>query len=175
MRNSSARSASHSQTITTRQPSLVKTRLLDLSLLALPPSFVIQNLRLFVGVVQFLQPRCRCQKQPWTKMTVLCLAITISGRPGSFFPCSRNRYPMRCSRLLTTLSGVVSLPRMRDMFHERRALVRRSLFTGWSLTARARRREGLLARLPCPRHAAGCSLVGFPHFFARPLSPVRSR
>jgi Tol biopolymer transport system component len=34
----------------------------------------------FVGVVQFLQTECRCQKQPWTKMAVLNFGSTMSGR-----------------------------------------------------------------------------------------------
>src|SRR5687767_2781751 len=37
---------------------------------------------------------------------------------------------MRCSSERTIFSGVVSLPRMRDMFHERRSFVSLSLFTG---------------------------------------------
>src|SRR5262245_11076241 len=46
--------------------------------------------------------------------------------------CRRKRKPSRCSRERTIFSGVVSLPRMRDMFQLRRAAVSRSLpfFTG---------------------------------------------
>ena len=46
---------------------------------------------------------------------------TTSGRPGSFRPCRRNLYPMRCNRLRTSISGFVSLPRIRPMFQLRRS------------------------------------------------------
>jgi hypothetical protein len=41
--------------------------------------------------------------------------------------CSRKRKPSRCSSERTRFSGVVSLPRMRLMFHERRSRESRSL------------------------------------------------
>ena len=43
--------------------------------------------------------------------------------------CRRERNPILCSSERTIFSGIVSLPRMRLMFQERRSLVSRSLFT----------------------------------------------
>lgn len=57
-------SVSHSHTTTTRHPSFRNARTCTLSLAAFPSSFSTQKLLLFVGVVQFLHPLCRCQKQP---------------------------------------------------------------------------------------------------------------
>src|ERR1041385_1430099 len=45
---------------------------------ALPSSLASHDSRRFVGVVQFLHPECRCQKQPWTKTAVLCLGRRMS-------------------------------------------------------------------------------------------------
>lgn len=70
-------------------------RACTLSLAEFPSSFFIQNSRRFVGVVQFLQPRCLCQKQPCTNTTVRYRGSTTSGRPGNFFPWSLNLYPSR--------------------------------------------------------------------------------
>ena len=67
----------------------------------------------------YLQPLWRCQKQPWTKMTVLYLGSTISGLPGRSFRCRRNLYPMRCSKDLTFISGFVSRFFICDMFQLR--------------------------------------------------------
>jgi hypothetical protein len=76
-------------------------------------------------------------------------------------PCAGAREHPVAVALATAFSGEVSLPRMRLMFQERRALVRRSLFTGWSLTARAGRREGLLATEGHRLHGyAGRELAG---------------
>jgi hypothetical protein len=47
--------------------------------------------------------------------------------------CRRKRYPILCSSERTIFSGVVSLPRMRDMFHERCCFDKRSRFTAGSL------------------------------------------
>src|SRR5687767_14488378 len=83
--------SSHSQTITDFHPSLRSARRCTLSRAALPVSFSSQNSRRFVGVVQFLHPLWRCQKQPWTKITVLYFGRTISGLPGRFLTCRRKR------------------------------------------------------------------------------------
>lgn len=125
-RSSPARCALHSHTTTTLQPASLKAAWFRRSRAAFPSNFSTQKARLLLGVVQFLHPRCRCQKHPWTKTTVLYFGMTMSGRPGSPLPCRRNRYPIRCNRLRTIISGVVSFPRIRLMFQLRRALLSRS-------------------------------------------------
>ena len=131
----SALSVSHSHTTSTFHPSLRRARRLTLSRAALPSSFANHQSRRLVGLVQFLHFLCRCQKQPCTRTTVLCFGSTTSGRPGSFFPCSRNLYPILCSSERTTFSGVVSFPRMRLMFQLRRVLVSRSRIQAYSPVA----------------------------------------
>jgi hypothetical protein len=44
-----------------------------------------QNARRVFGVVAFLHPGCRCQKQPWTKITLLMDGMQMSGVPGNDF------------------------------------------------------------------------------------------
>lgn len=117
---------SHSQTTITFHPSFRSARECFRSRAALPLSFASHQVLRCVGVEQPRHPRCRCQKQPWTKTTVRYFGSTISGRPGSFLACRRNRYPIRCKRLRTTLSGVVSLLRIRLIFQLRCFFVSRS-------------------------------------------------
>ena len=68
--------------------------------------------------------------------------------------CRRKRRLIRCSSERTILSGVVFLPRMRLMLHERRSFMSRSLFTRphllllsiqWARRTGAGRREETLA------------------------------
>jgi hypothetical protein len=63
--------------------------MLRLSRRLLARNFARQNAALVFGVVAFAQAECRCQKHPWTKMTVRILAKTMSGRPGNARPCNR--------------------------------------------------------------------------------------
>ena len=72
----------HSHTTTTRQPRVSSARTAAASRATLALNFVRQNSRRVFGVVVLLHPRCRCQKQPWTKTTVRCLLSTRSGEPG---------------------------------------------------------------------------------------------
>lgn len=79
-----------------------------------------KSLRLF-GVTASIQPGWRCQKHPWTKMTVRCLANTRSGEPGRFFLCNRYRSPSANAALLTSISGAVFLDRILAIIMLRRA------------------------------------------------------
>jgi len=72
-----------------------------------------------LGVVHFLQPLCRCQKQPCTNTTVRYFFRTKSGVPGRFLLCSLKRYPIRCRAERSLNSGLVSLPDTRDIIQER--------------------------------------------------------
>jgi hypothetical protein len=90
---------------------------------------------------QFLQRRWY-QKQPWTKTTVLYLGKTMSTETERDFRAEgwrlkakggmgirtwmRKRNPILWRRERTRRSGVVFLPRMRDMFQLRRSLDNRS-------------------------------------------------
>jgi hypothetical protein len=55
---------------------------------------------------------CRCQKQPWTKMTLRFFVKTMSGRhlPGIAAECNLYRYPIEWSSLRIASSGFVSRP-----------------------------------------------------------------
>lgn len=73
---------SHSQTIITRQPAVFNCSTAAASRATFLLNFSIQNSVLDLGVVATLQPSCRCQKQPCTKMTVRYFVRTMSGFPG---------------------------------------------------------------------------------------------
>jgi hypothetical protein len=81
--------SSHSQITKTRQPPAINAALTLASRVTFLSNFSIQNLVLLFGVVAILQPSCLCQKQPWTKTTVLYRGNTRSGFPGSFDPWRR--------------------------------------------------------------------------------------
>ena len=59
---------------------------------------------------------CICQKQPFTKTTVLYLGSTISGHPGSFRTFFLYRRPWENRYLRTISSGLVFVLRICDMF-----------------------------------------------------------
>ncbi len=75
------------------------------------------------GVVQYLQPSWRCQKQPCTKITALNFGKTKSGRPRMFVTCVRKRNPRQCSARRIAISGFVFLPLIAAIMRER---------VGWS-------------------------------------------
>ena len=76
---------SHSHTTILRQPNFLSARACSLSRAAFPFSFSSHHSRRFVGVVQFLQLLCRCQKQPCTKMAVLYFGRRISTETALIF------------------------------------------------------------------------------------------
>lgn len=109
----------HSQTSATRQPAFVSSSMPLASRATLDSNFVCQNSALVLGVVANRHPGCRCQKQPWTRITAFHLGSTMSGRPIIPFTCRRNRNPRRCSALRISRSGRVLLCRMPAIMRER--------------------------------------------------------
>lgn len=142
----------HSQMTMTRQPASVRSRQLRRSRAILPSNFSCQNSRLVEGVVQYLQPTCRCQKHPCTKITVLNLGNTRSGFPGSRASWSRYLNPALCRALLITSSGLVSFPRIDAMIRERVLVSTMSPII-------ARKRDE--PALTCSRHQVHC------HFYEK--------
>jgi hypothetical protein len=104
----------HSHTMITRQPAAFSAALTSRSRLMFPSNLRSQNSWRVFGLYASPQS-CRCQKHPWTRMTVRLDRKTMSGRPGRSRACRRKRYPIPCSSLRTSFSGPVSRPRMRDM------------------------------------------------------------
>lgn len=111
--------SSHSQTTHTRHPRACKACTILVSRATLRPNFSSQNVMLLRGVVADLQPVCRCQKQPWTKIAVLYRGKTKSGVPGNPLACNRNRSPTLCRTRRKAISGEVFLVRILDMSAER--------------------------------------------------------
>jgi hypothetical protein len=56
--------SSHSQTVITRQPSLLSALVVLRSRSTFWLNFFNQNSRLLLGVYAYLQSKCRCQKHP---------------------------------------------------------------------------------------------------------------
>lgn len=113
---------SHCQITSTFQPSFRSLLLFFLSRNTFSSNFFFQNWSLVFGVYARRQPLWRCQKQPWTNMTVEYFGRTISGLPGRFRAFLRNRNPALCRADLTRISGLVFVPLMRLMFQLRCSL-----------------------------------------------------
>ena len=107
--NFSLSRVSHSHTTSTRQPSLASAIRTRSSRRRLASNFAAQNSGRVVGMLALTQPRCLCQKQPWTNMTALRDGNTRSGVPGKDRRCRRNRYPSRWTKRLISSSGRVSV------------------------------------------------------------------
>ena len=73
---------SHSHTTSTDHPASSKAALLRISRSTLDSNFFAQKSPFVLGVVAYLHPGCRCQKQPCTNIQVINLGSTISGLPG---------------------------------------------------------------------------------------------
>ncbi len=91
----------------TRHPPSISSAFFRASRVTLARNFWSQNSVLLLGVVVREHSRCRCQKQPCTNMTALCLRITMSGRPGKSRGHIRNRNPRLCSSFRSNRSGAV--------------------------------------------------------------------
>lgn len=111
--------SSHSQTTMTFQPNPLRSLVFLTSRATFLANFSSQNAVLLFGVEAILQPSCRCQKQPWTRITVLNLGRTISGFPGRRRSFTRNLRPRACNARRRASSGDVSLERMRDIRSDR--------------------------------------------------------
>ena len=73
----------HSQTVTTFQPSFLMALTLRRSLATFFSNLSAQKDTRVFGIVAFEQDTWRCQKHPWTKITLLRSGKTISGVPGN--------------------------------------------------------------------------------------------
>lgn len=102
-----SRRSTHSHTTKTRQPAACRATLSRRSRRTLASNLSCQNSRRVVGVLAYLQPGCRCQKQPCTKIAAPYFGRIRSGRPGRFRGCRRKRKPIRCNPLRTSSSGLV--------------------------------------------------------------------
>jgi hypothetical protein len=87
---SGARS-SHSHIVNTAQPCSSKAWHARRSRSTLFLNFSCQKPSRVLGLVEYWQLGCRCQKQPWTKMQVFSLGSTMSGFPGRSARWSRKR------------------------------------------------------------------------------------
>lgn len=105
----------------TRQPSLLRADVTLRSRDTLASNFSCQYSARVIGTDARRQPLCRCQKQPWTKITVRCRVSTMSGVPGSFLGCSLNRKPIWCRACRTRISGLVFCRPTARMILERSA------------------------------------------------------
>lgn len=113
----------HSHAVDTRHPLLRSAARTALSLAIFCLNLACQKSGRVEGVVLYLQPSWRCQKQPCTKTTAWNLGNTRSGRPGVFFTHRRKRKPRECSARRMANSGFVFLPLIAAIMRER---------VGWS-------------------------------------------
>ncbi len=120
----------HSQTTITPQPSRRSRPIFRWSRATLRVNFSRQNRRFAAGVDRPRGHSRRCQKQPWTKITLRREANTRSGRPGSIALCNRKRKPSPCASRLTTISGAVCFPRTAAIMRLRVALSKQSRIAG---------------------------------------------
>ena len=79
---------SHSHIMSTFQPSRSSSAVLRRSRRTFPRRFSSQNLLLVFGLTLPYRQLWMCQKQPCTKMILLCLRRTKSGVPGNFRLCN---------------------------------------------------------------------------------------
>ena len=114
--SASSSTVSHSHMIMTLQPSSRRAFRFAQSRSTFLWNLSRQNDVRVMGVVVRRHPSCRCQKQPWTKITFLRPGKQMSGVPGRVRRCSRKRYPRRWRSCLTVSSGKVFAEPMRAMF-----------------------------------------------------------
>lgn len=108
--------------VMTFQPRILRRLIFFSSLSLFFPIFSFHHSLLVSGTLKYLHPSWPCQKQPWTKMTVLYFGSTISGFPGRFLTCKRYRNPLENKNLRTKSSGFVSLLLIWDILYDLVAL-----------------------------------------------------
>lgn len=101
----------HSHIVQILHPALIRPARTARSRLRFPFILSFQNVFRVAGHLNRRHP-WPCQKHPCTKTTARYFGRTRSGLPGSFFTCSRYRYPLVNRPLLITSSGFVFLLRM---------------------------------------------------------------
>lgn len=110
---------SHSQTTRASQPRDLSSASVRASRVMFASNLSAQNLARVFGVVVRGQPRCLCQKQPWTNTIFARPRNTRSGVPGRSCACRRKRNPRECARRRTASSGFESFPLTRAISSER--------------------------------------------------------
>ena len=118
----------HSHTVKTRQPSASSEAVCSRSRVRVRVSFGSQYSRLDLGnpaIGQF-GSGCQCQKHPLTKITARWRGRTKSGLPARRRPCSRKRYPRRCTIERTSNSGFMPRERIWDIHRDRSSRCRLS-------------------------------------------------
>ena len=110
---------SHSQTTRASQPRDLSSPSLRASRVMFASNLSAQNRARVFGVVVRGQPRCLCQKQPWTNTIFPRPGNTRSGVPGRSRACSRKRNPRECARRRTASSGFECFPLTRAISAER--------------------------------------------------------
>ena len=119
MANALADFVSHSHTVRTSQPRARSSASFLASRSTFRLNLSCQNSILVFGVLAILQPVCRCQKQPCTKITLCNRGSVKSGVPGKSRRCSRKRYPSAWMSRRTIISGLVSRGPIRAIRAER--------------------------------------------------------
>lgn len=107
----------HSQITMYRQSRRLRARCVLRSRARFSSNFGNQNSKRLLGSRASLQRLfgCRCQKQPWTKITFCTFGNAKSGVPGNERLLSVYRYPSDRTIARTFLSGEVSRARTRAM------------------------------------------------------------
>lgn len=90
--------SSHSHTTITFHPSSVRSLWFFESRSIFPPIFFFQNSALFFGHTKYRQPSCACQKQSFTKITVLTCGNKSSVKPAQTARYGRNETRQRGKR-----------------------------------------------------------------------------
>lgn len=109
----------HSQITTTRHPASTSVFMARLSLAIFSENFFCHFSWLVCGLVEYLHSQCLCQKHPFTKMTVLYLARTISGLIFRIFEFRRYLKPWEWINFLNSISGLVFFERIPAIILER--------------------------------------------------------
>src|SRR5690606_4133494 len=113
---------SHSQMTIEFHPLSFKSFIALMSLFIVSSILSCHHCVLVLGNTKYLHPLCPCQKQPFTKITVLYLVSVKSGFPGSFLLCSLYLKPLLCRYFRTSNSGFVLLPFILLMLYLRVAI-----------------------------------------------------
>ena len=94
----------HSHTVMTFHPMSSSSFFVRLSLSLLPYNLFCQYSTLDLGILAYLHPSWRCQKQPWTSTIVLYFGSTMSGCPGYLLSFFLKRRPLEWRYFLTSLA-----------------------------------------------------------------------
>jgi len=101
---------SHSHTTSTFHPSFSRRSIFCWSLSIFFKILFFQKFVFDFGILNAGQSVWPCQKQPWTKITVLYFGRTISGVPGYRRSLIRYLNPFEKRNFLTIISGLVFFP-----------------------------------------------------------------